>query len=183
MKSDPDKLLNQLVVAALTVFITAAMLLAALVLRQLWLQQRIVDLSSEVQVSLDDLEEINQEIQRGLVEMRTATVEAQNLDHWEEITEALDDVDQQVASIEEDLNEVALALEPPAEATSALTGADEPLDVTQDQVDQVFTIFAILVGLASIAIAILLGLALRVHQSASPRESIVREGRPPLTPP
>jgi len=48
MKSDPDKLLNQLVVAALTVFMVVIMLLAALVLRQLRLQQRIADLSTEV---------------------------------------------------------------------------------------------------------------------------------------
>jgi hypothetical protein len=35
----------------------------------------------------------------------------------------------------------------------------------QDQVDQVYTIFAILVGVASIAIAVLLGTAVRVRQS------------------
>jgi ABC-type multidrug transport system fused ATPase/permease subunit len=169
MKSDPDKLLNQLVVAAVTVFIVVIMLLAALVLRQFWLQQRLADLSSEVQVSLDDLEEITEDIQRELVESRTTINEAENIDNWQEVTEALDDVDEQLDSIGEnleDLNEASLALEPPADATSALTGANEQTDATQDQVDQVFTIFVILVGVASIAIAILLGMAVRIHQSA-----------------
>lgn len=171
MKSDPDKLLNQLVVAALTTFIVVILLLAALVLRQLWLQQHIANLSSDVQVSLDDLSETNEEIQRELVEIRTTTGEAQNIDNWEEITEVLDDVNKQLDSIEEDLNEVALALEPQADTAAALTETDEQLGTIQDQVDQIFTIFVILIGIASIAIALLLGLAVRVHQSASYRES------------
>jgi ABC-type multidrug transport system fused ATPase/permease subunit len=171
MKSDPDKFLNQLVVAALTVFIVVIMLLAALVLRQLWLQQHIANLSSGVQVSLDDLAETNEEIQRELGEIRTTTDEAQTIDNWEEITEVLDDVDKQLVSIEEDLSEVALALEPQADTPAALTETDEHLGATQDQVDQIFTIFVVLIGIASIAIALLLGLAVRVHQSASYRES------------
>jgi hypothetical protein len=162
--SDPDKLLNQLVVAALTVFIVVILLVAALVLRQLWLQQRISDLSSEVQTSLDDLEEVTEDIQRELVENRDAPDEMQNIDDWEEIVEALDDVDGQVDSLEEDLNEVVLALEPQAEATSGWVEGDEQSRAPQDQVDQVFTIFALLVGLASITIAILLGLAVSVQR-------------------
>jgi hypothetical protein len=162
--SNPDKLLNQLVVAALTVFIIVVMLAAALVLRQLWLQQRLSALSSEVEVSLDDLEEMTEDIQRELVESRKTPGDLQNSDNWEEIAEALDDVDGQVDAIEENLNEVAVALEPQAELPSALLETQEPSGATQDQVDQVFTIFAILIGLASIAIAILLGLALRVQQ-------------------
>jgi ABC-type multidrug transport system fused ATPase/permease subunit len=169
MKSDPDKVLNQLVVAALTVFVVVIMLLAALVLRQLWLQQRIADLSSEVQVSLDDLEEITEDIQREFDESRAATSEPQTIDKWEEVTEALGDVDEQLDSIGEDLedlNEAALAVEPEADALSVLAGGEEQADAPQDQVDQVFTIFAILVGIAGIAIAILLGLAVKVYQSA-----------------
>jgi hypothetical protein len=162
--SNPDKFLNQLVVAALTVFIVVVMLAAALILRQLWLQQRLSDLSSEVQVSLDDLEEMTEDIQRELVESRKTPPDRQSLDNWEEIAETLDDVDGQVDAIEENLNEVAVALEPQAELPSALLETQEPSGATQDQVDQVFTIFAILIGLASIAISILLGLALRVQQ-------------------
>jgi len=161
MRSDPDKLLNQLVVAALTTFIVVVMLLAALVLRQLWLQQRIAELSSEVQVSLNDLEEITEDVQRELNE-------AQDIENWEEMTEALDDVDEQLGSIGEnleDLNEVAPALEPQVGGNAALTGDEKQADVPQDQVDQVFTVFAIIVGVASIGIAVLLGMAVRVHQS------------------
>jgi len=166
MKSDPDKLLNQLVVAALTIFIVVIMLLAAVVLRQLWLQRHVADLSGDVQVSLDDLEEITEDIQRELIESRTTTGEGQNLDNWEEIAEALADVDEQLDSIEENLNEVVFALESQTEDTSALPGDDEQSGAIQDWVDQAFTIFAVLVGVASIAIAILLGIAVRVQQSA-----------------
>lgn len=165
MNSNPDKLLNQLVVAALTIFIVVVILAAALVLRQLWLQQRISDLSSEVQVSLDDLEEITEDIQRELVENRKNPGEVPKADNWEEIAEALDDVDGQVDAIEENLNEVVVALEPQAEASSVLPETHEPSGTAQDHVDQVFTIFAVLLSLASIAIAILLSLALKIQQN------------------
>ena len=171
MKSDPDKILNQLVVAALTVFIVVVMLLAALVLRHLWLQQRITDLSSDVQISLEDLEETKEEIQRELGEIRTLPDETQNVDNWEDITASLDDMGEQLDSIEENLTEVTLVLESQADTPLALTTDNTQLDTPQDHVDQVFTIFAILVGAASIAIAILLGMAVRVQQSASYGES------------
>ena len=167
MRSDPDKLLNQLVVAAVTTFIVVVMLLAALVLRQIWLQQRIAELSSEGQVSLSDLEEITEDVQRELNEV-------QNSENWEEVTEALGDVDEQLSSIGEnleDLNEVAPVLGPQAGVNSGLIEDDEQVDVPQDQVDQVFTIFAIIVGVASIGIAVLLGMAVRVHQSTSYSEN------------
>jgi len=126
-----------------------------------------------VQVSLDGLEEMAEDIQRELVESDPTAGEAQNADNWEEVAEALDDVDEQLDSIGqdlEDLNEVAFALEGQAEATPVASEGDDQLTIFQDQVDQVFTIFAILVGIASIAIAILLGLALRIQHSASHTE-------------
>jgi hypothetical protein len=72
--------------------------------------------------------------------------------------------------VREGLNEVALTLELEADATvvlveDELTESDEQRRGLQDQVDQVYTIFAILVGVASIAIAVLLGTAVRVRQS------------------
>jgi hypothetical protein len=72
--------------------------------------------------------------------------------------------------VREGLNEVALTLELEADATvvlveDELTESDEQRRALQDQVDQVYTIFAILVGVASIAIAVLLGTAVRVRQS------------------
>lgn len=167
MKSDPDKILNQLVVAALTVFVVVIILLAALILRHLWLQQQIADLHNEVQVSLEDLGEITEEIQRELVEIQATPGQARSPDTWEEITDALDDVDEQLDSLEGDLSEVALALEPQENLTATIIAADEPADAAQDQVDQVFTIFAVLVGIAAIAIAILLSMAVRVQQNTS----------------
>lgn len=171
MKSDPDKFLNQLVVAALTVFVLVIMLLAAFVLRHLWLQQRIADLSSDVQVRLDDLEEITEEMQRELDEIQVPSSEAESLENLEEVTAALDDVDEQLNAIEGNLGEVAIALEPQPDVTSAFAADDRQPAANQDQIDEVFTIFAILIGIASIAIAILLGMAVRVQQSTSYSES------------
>lgn len=167
MKSDPDRLLNQLVVAALTVFVVVVMLLGAVVLRHLWLQQRITELSSDVQVRLDDLGEITEEMQRGLDEISLPADEAQSLENLEEITAALDNVDEQLSSIEGNLSEVAQVLESQTEAAPVLGGDGEQPPVVRDQVDEVFTIFAVLVAAASVAIAVLLGMAVRVQQSAS----------------
>jgi preprotein translocase subunit SecG len=165
MKPDPDKFLNQLVVIALTVFALVIMLLAALALRHLWLQQRILDLSSDVQIKLDTIEETHDEIQRELVEIQTTPSDAQDADNWEEITEVLDDVDEHLDSLEEDLSEVVLALEPEINSEIVRLEDGEQTQTPPDQVDQVFTIFTILVGIASIVIAILLGMALRVQQN------------------
>ena len=173
MKPDPDKFLNQIVVIALTVFALVIMLLAALVLRHLWLQQRILDLSSDVQIKLDNIEETHDEIQRELVEIQTTPSDTQDADNWEEITEALDDVDEHLDSLEEDLSEVVLALEPEINSEIALLEDGEQTQTPPDQVDQVFTIFTILVGIASIVIAILLGMALRVQQNNPFEKTIV----------
>lgn len=162
MKSDPDKLLNQLVVAALTVFIVVILLLAALVWRQLWLQQHIANLSTDVQSSLSDLEEITEDIQRELAEQQSSAG-GPDRDGWQDVTEALEGVDEQLDLLEDDLNEVVQALEPQAEPTSALAGREGELPPVQDQVDHVFTLFAVLVGAASIFVAILLGIAVRVQ--------------------
>ena len=161
MKTDPHAPLNQLVIAALTVFGVVIILLATLALRQLWLQQHITDLSGAVQFSLEDLGQITEDIQSELAELRTATGEAPSLDALEEIAEALDSVDEQLDSIQKGLAEVVFADEPQAETTVAWIGEEEEPAVPQDWADQTFTIFAVLVGIASIAIAALLGLAIR----------------------
>jgi len=172
MKSDPDKFLNQLVVAALTIFVIVIALFAAFVLRHLWLQQRVAELSSEVQTNLENLEEVTNEIERELAEIQEISGETQSEENWEEITEALVDVDEQLDSLGEDLDEVAEVLEPqtdPAELPieEEFVPDDEQRRALQDQIDQVFTIFAILIALASIAIAVLLGLAVRIqHKTA-----------------
>ena len=53
MRSDPDEYLNRLVVAALTVFVVVSLLLAAFVAREIWLQQRVVELSTDLQTNLE----------------------------------------------------------------------------------------------------------------------------------
>lgn len=165
MNPDPDKFLNQLVVTVLTIFVILIMLLAALILRHLWLQQHIVDLSSDVQIKLDDLEETHDEIQRELIEIRTTPGSTQSVENWEEITEVLDNVDEHLNSLEEDLSEVTLALEAESNSEPVLPDTGEQPQTNPDQVDQVFTIFTVLVGIASIAIAILLSMALRIQQN------------------
>ncbi|MAU01899.1 MAG: hypothetical protein CL608_32580 [Anaerolineaceae bacterium] len=164
MKSELDKILNQLVVTALTVFILVVLLLAALVVRQLWLQQQIADISDDVQVNLEDLEAITEDIQRDLAESPT-TIDPESL---EEVTEALDDVDERLNQIEEgldDLNEVAFTQEEPAEADSLAVDNDTNSIVAQEQVDGIFTVFAVLIGVTSIIVAVLLGTAVRIYQN------------------
>jgi ABC-type multidrug transport system fused ATPase/permease subunit len=172
MKSDPDKFLNQIVVAALTIFVVVAALFAAFVLRHLWLQQRVAELSSDVQANLENLEEMTGEIERELTEIQEAPDESQNEENWEEIAQALDDVDEQLDSLGEDLNEVTEVLEPqpePAElpGEEELPVGEDQRRALQDQIDQVFTIFAVLIALTSIAIAFLLWLAVRVQEKAA----------------
>ncbi len=165
MKAELDKVLNQLVVTALTVFILVVLLLAALVVRQLWLQQQIANISDDVQVNLEDLEAITEDIQRDLAESPT-TIDPESLD---EVTEALDDVDERLDQIEEgldDLNDVAFAQENPANDDSAVADSDTNSLVAQEQVDGIFTIFAVLIGVTSIVVAILLGTAVRIYQKS-----------------
>jgi hypothetical protein len=164
MKAELDKVLNQLVVTALTVFILVVLLLAALVIRQLWLQQQIADISDNVQVNLEDLEAITEDIQRDLAENPT-TIDPESLD---EVTEALDDVDERLDLIEEgldDLNEVAFTQEELAEGDSSSAESDANSIVAQEQVDGIFTVFAVLIGMTSIVVAVLLGTAVRIHQN------------------
>lgn len=172
MRSDPDKLLNQLVVAALTIFLVVSVLFAAFVLRHLWLQQRVAELSSDVQVNLENLEEVAGEIESELIEIEETTGETQNDENWEEIAEALDDVDEQLDSLGEDLNAIAEVLDSQPEPTELSVETDAPASeeqrrVLQDQIDQVFTVLAVLIAFASIVIAVLLAIALRIQQKAN----------------
>jgi hypothetical protein len=164
MKADLDKILNQLVVTALTVFILVVMLLAALVVRQLWLQQQIADISDNVQVNLEDLEAITEDIQRDLAESPT-TIDPDSLD---EVTEALDEEDERLGLIEEgldELNEVAFIQENLSGDDSPAVEDEQISVVAQEQVDGIFTVFAGLVGITSVFLAILLGMAVRMYQS------------------
>ncbi|MBK8901127.1 MAG: hypothetical protein IPM53_08090 [Anaerolineaceae bacterium] len=164
MKAESDKVLNQLVVTALTVFILVVLLLAALILRQLWLQQQIADISDDVQVNLEDLEAITEDIQRDLAENPTI-IDPESLD---EVAEALDDVDERLDQIEEGLdglNEVAFTQQNPAEDGSSTADSDTNSIVAQEQVDGIFTVFAVLIGITSIIVAILLGTAVRIYQN------------------
>lgn len=169
MNLDPDKLLNRLVVAALTIFFVLLFLLATVVLRQILLQQRIVALSNEVQINLESLEDATEEIQQELNEIREDSGgQPVGAEEWSEIAEALDTVTERLDSLGEDLTEVASVLDPAEEAPPELI-APAP-GFAQDQVDQLFTIFALLLGGASVVIAVLLGMAIKVKQEA-PDES------------
>lgn len=169
MKSDPDTLLNQLVVSALTVFIVILTLLATLLLRQFWLQQQIAQISNDTQNTLADLEEITETVQQELIESRQGNNESQPVEDWEEVTEVLNDVDEQLESIGEnleDLNEAASALQSEPNPISSIDNTEEQATTSQDQLDQIFTLLAIIIGIASIIIAIFLGAAVRIHYKA-----------------
>ena len=217
MNSDPDQLLNRLVVAALTLFGVVSLLLAAFVFREIWLQQRIVGLSSDLQVNIEDLAQITEEIQSEMSESRTTEADVEEGKDWGNVTELLENVDQQLDSIGENIDEVATVRDPESgiAASEPVTGDMTTADsITSDsetggtttddtatddtatddtevgesdtnesaaahseqnqaegimgaQAGQVFTIFTVLISLAAIAIAVLLGKAMRVQENAS----------------
>jgi tetrahydromethanopterin S-methyltransferase subunit B len=169
MNADPDQLLNRFVVAALTLFIAVSLLLAAFVFREIWLQQRIADLSVAMEVNLEDLEETTKDIQSELSVLDTITATGQQAENLEEVTALLADANEQLTSLEQEINEVTTILEPATGGISTATPAAEIAPTAQNRADQVFTIFAILVGVAAIAIAILLTMAVRVQQTAASR--------------
>lgn len=169
MKADSDQYLNRLVVAALTVFVVVSLLLAAFIGREIWLQQRIVGLSSSLQTNLEELEQTTEEIQIKVSALETTTERAPETKEWENVNDLLEDVDQQLVSIGETIDDVAIANED-AIAISVVvedTGS-EPTTSARVYADQVFTIFAVLTGIAAIAIALLLGMALRVKDNRLP---------------
>jgi hypothetical protein len=176
MNSDPDQLLHRLVVAALTVFVAVTLLLAAFVTRELWLQQRMMGLSSSLQVDLEELEETTEEIQSKMSELESTSESAPETQEWDDVTDLLEDVDQQLESIEDNIDEVAVANE--AEIDTATVESDdmEAEGSVRAQADQVFTIFAVLTGIAAVAIALLLGLAMRVQDN----RLLVSQENPPL---
>lgn len=166
MNSDPDLLLHRLVVAALTVFVVVSLLLAAFVAREIWLQQRIVGLSSNLQVSLEELEETTEEIQSKMSEIDAAAENTPEAQEWDSVNELLEDVDQQLVSIEESIDEVATVSDEQIDITTAAESEEaHPPNSIRTQADQVFTIFAVLTGVAAILISILLGMAMRVQDS------------------
>jgi cell division protein FtsB len=195
MNSDPDRILNQLVVMALTVFVTVSLLLAALVAREIWLQQQIVDLSVNLQASLEDLGDTTVEIQSELSELRTTVDDEQKVENLDEVAKLLTNVDQHLGTIEEGIAEVAAGLDgeleiavDPAEGgvapidiepepgepevvTAPPTEGHEALRVMRDRADQTFTIFALLIGVAAVVIAVLLGIAIRVQERYPLHES------------
>jgi hypothetical protein len=176
MNSDPDQLLHRLVVAALTIFVAVSLLLAAFVAREIWLQQRIVGLSSSLQVNLEELEETTEEIQSKVSELEsTAESEPENQE-WGDVNDLLEDVDQQLESIEDNIDEVAVANEAEIDTATVESNAVEAEGSVRAQADQVFTIFAVLTGIAAIAIAILLGMAMRVQDN----RLLVSQENPPF---
>lgn len=171
MNSDPDQLLNRFVVAALTLFVTVNLLLAAFVFREIWLQQAMADLSTELQSNLDELKETTEAIQSDLSEIRTTTDITPPVETLDEVSGLLTDVDEQLTTIEQEIDQVTTILEPEADAPSeeSSNGARSP--AIQDHADRVFTIFVVLTGVAGIAIAFLLNLALRVRDRAAWEEN------------
>lgn len=166
MKSDPDQILHRLVVAALTVFVVVCLLLASFVAREIWLQQRIVGLSTNLQTNLEELEETTEEIQSRMseIESTTESAPAAQEQEWDDVNTLLEDVDQQLELIEETIDDVAVVSEAEIDIAAAESQAEaENNPAMRAQADQVFTIFAVLTGIAAIVIACFLGMAMRVQ--------------------
>ncbi len=163
MSSDPDLLLNRLVVAALTVFVTVSLFLAAFVFREIWLQQQITELSTDLQINFDDLKQTTEEIQNDLSDLLVTTDTTQKMESLDEVTELLADVDEQLTSLEQDIGTVVDILEPVAVEPFDETLMTEESPPSINRVGRVFTIFVVLTSIAAIAIAIFLDIALRVH--------------------
>lgn len=162
MNSDPDQILNRLVVTALTVFIAISLLLTAFIFREIWLQQRLAALNASLQVNLEELEQTTEEIQATVSEIETNKVESQEA---QELTQLLETVDEQLATIGESIDEASTVRETEIETTAGGEEVAELVPVTRRQADQVFTIFAVLTGIVAIVIAVLLGIALRVQDA------------------
>lgn len=175
MSTDLDQYLNRLVVAALTVFVVVSLMLAAFVARQIWLQQRVVELSSSLQTNLEELEQTTEEIQSKMSELESPTVLTPEAQDWDDVNTLLEDVDQQLESIGETIDDVAVASEEELgvapliasedEAAGSADEAGQNSSALRTQADQVFTIFAVLTGIAAIAISILLAMALRAQEN------------------
>ena len=164
MKSDPDQYLHRLVVAAVTVFVIVCLLLAAFVAREIWLQEQIVGLSTSLQTNLEELEQTTEEIQSKMSELETTGEGVPELQEWDDVNDLLENVDQQLESIEETIDDVAIASDETIDIATAVENDDvENAAALRAQADQVFTIFAFLTGVAAIAIAVLLAMAMRVQ--------------------
>lgn len=162
MNSDPDPILNRLVVTALTVFIAISLLLTAFIFREMWLQQRLAALNASLQVNIEELGQTTEEIQATVSEIEATTVKSQEA---QELTQLLETVDEQLATIGESIDEASTVRETEMETAAGGGEVAELVTVTRRQADQVFTIFAVLTGIAAIAVAVLLGMALRVQGS------------------
>lgn len=165
MKFDPDNILNQLVGVALTVFIAVIVLLAVLVFRQIWIQHQIATVSDDLQENIIYLEEVTGELQTELKEMQSTIDSNEPIEHLDEITSLLDNVDDQLDNVGDGLTDVTLALEPEPEAEVVSPSVhDQP--VYQDTLDEMFTIFAMLISITSILIGVLLGIAIYIQRVA-----------------
>ncbi|MDX1663641.1 MAG: hypothetical protein R3272_07600 [Candidatus Promineifilaceae bacterium] len=161
MPSDPEKLLNQLLTTALTAFTLFALLLAALIIRQLWLQQHVAALTDDLQADLAELLEVAEEIEAELEEAEAAGAvgEAERAAEVAEVAALVDDVEDQLLLIEADLEEVSAVL-------------DEELFAPEDApagpaaLDEIFTVVSALIALVSLVIAWLLWRARGVEVGA-----------------
>lgn len=168
MQSDPDDLLHRLVVVALTIFAAASLLLAAFVARELWLQQHIVGLSNTLQTNLDELQETTEEIQSKMSELEITAEDGAGSQEWNEVDELLEDVDLQLESIEDNVAEVAMVSEETIDVAAAGSTSPAEIEPIRARASQVFTIFAVLIGVVAVAIAVLLGMAIRVQDDRLP---------------
>jgi hypothetical protein len=127
-----------------------------------------VGLSSTLQSNIEELEQTTEEIQSQISEIEAAPAGAPESQEWDNVNDLLEDVNAQLESIEENMDSAAIPGEEVAATLPTESDDAESQDSVRARADQVFTIFAVLAGLAAIAIAILLGMAMRVQENRLP---------------
>lgn len=156
----PDQLLNQLVVMSLTIFISLLVVMGVILFRQIQLQESIININDDLQMSLDDLEETTEDLQVELLDIQTID-DSQYLLTLDGINDLLGDVDVQLQNIEQDIEEIETALDTQLELPTQTENAPELMN---DQADQMFTLLAVLVALISLILSVFLALAIRLQR-------------------
>ncbi len=162
----PDQLLNQLVVMSLTIFISLLVVMGVILLRQFGVQESIISINDDLQMSLDELEETTHDLQIELLDIQTIG-DSQNLITLDGLDDLLEDVDVQLENIEQGIDEIEMALDSEFDVPEQIQNTpDSSFELVTDQADQMVSILAVLVALASLILSIFLALAIRLQSEA-----------------
>lgn len=161
----PDQLLNQLVVMSLTIFISLLVVMGVILLRQFKVQESIISINDDLQMSLDDLEETTQDLQSELLGIQTVDGSRNPLT-LDGIDGLLENVDVQLGNIEQGIDEIEMALDNEFDIPEPIDDTSDTFELVTNQADQIFSILAVLVALTSLILSIFLALAIRLQRDS-----------------